>query len=184
MMPDYAIGTRGVSSGVYEYVVVMEVAKKLKPVLEELGAEVVMTKEDIETAISNVERAEIANSVNADAFIRIHCDGSDNSEARGISVLYPGDKYLSDRDMLDRSLSLSKAILECAVDATGAKNRGLVKRDDLIGFNYCKVPCTLIEMGFMTNPEEDILLNSDEYQDKLVKGIAEGICRYFENLGN
>lgn len=69
------------------------------------------------------------------------------------------------------------------VKATGAKNRGLYERNDQASFNYCKVPCTLIEMGFMTNPEEDRLLNSESYQDKLVLGMVNGILRYFNATG-
>lgn len=181
MMPDFAIGTKGVSTGVFEYTVVLEVSQKLRDSLEELGAEVVMTREATDTLIGSIERAQIANDAQADIFIRIHCDGSDIPEAKGISVLYPGDKYITDKDMLDKSLALSKSVLNSVIKETQAKDRGLSERNDLVGFNYCKVPCTLIEMGFMTNPDEDKLLNSDSYQDKLVKGIVAGISNYLDS---
>lgn len=176
---DFSIGTRGAATGIYEYTVALKVAKKLRTALEELGARVVLTRERDDEPVGNVERAEIANDAKADAFIRIHCDGSDIPEARGISVLYPGDRYIDDIDMLEKSTVLSEVLLEEVVKATGAKSRGLVERNDQAAFNYCKVPCTLIEMGFLTNPEEDRLLNSESYQEKLVQGMVNGITRYF-----
>lgn len=178
---DYAIGTRGVASGVYEYEVVLIVAKKLQKVLQDKGATVILTRESHDVLVSNRERARMANDAKADAFIRIHCDGSDSPKARGISVLYPGDAYIKDQEVLKNSKELSHAILESLAAETQANNRGLVKRNDLVGFNYCTVPCTLVEMGFMTNPEEDRLLNSGDYQDKLVAGIAEGIMDYLDS---
>lgn len=177
---DFAIGTRGVATGVFEYEVVLDVAKALKKELEALGAQVILTRENHDVLISNADRAQMANDAGADAFIRIHCDGAENQSARGISVLYPGDKYIKDEAMLKDSLALSKAILKRTVAETQAKDRGVVKRNDLVGFNYCRVPCTLIEMGFMTNPEEDRLLNDKDYQMKLVRGMAQGIQDYLK----
>jgi len=177
---DFAIGTRGVVTGVFEYEVVLDVAIALKEELEVRGAQVILTRETHDVLISNADRAQIANDAGADALIRIHCDGAENQSARGISVLYPGSKYIKDEAMLKDSLALSKAILKRTVAETKAKDRGVIERNDLVGFNYCRVPCTLIEMGFMTNPEEDRLLNDKDYQMKLVRGIAQGIQDYLE----
>jgi N-acetylmuramoyl-L-alanine amidase len=54
-------------------------------------------------------------------------------------------------------------------------NRGTVERSDLTGFNWSKVPVVLVEMGFMSNKEEDRLLNDDSYQNKLAEGLYKGI---------
>lgn len=175
-------GTMGVATGVPEYKLNLEVSMKLKNVLEKSGIKVLMTRESNDVNSGNIERAKMANDCNADLVVRIHADGMDNSKAKGVSVLYPGDKYIKDAVMLSRSKNAALSILKSIVSHTGAASRGVIKRDDMTGFNWSKVPVMLIEMGFMTNPEEDRLLNSSEYQDKIVQGIAEGINKYFEGI--
>lgn len=180
LMPDYSIGTRGVKSETYEYSISFQVAQKLERLLRSLGGDVVLTRELNEQAVSNIRRAEIANEAIADVAVRLHCDGIEDPTIHGLSVLYPGDKYLKDSEILNNSLMLSESVLKSTVSSTNAKNRGLSKRNDLIVFNYSKVPTTLIEMGFLTNPNEDMLLNSEEYQNQLANGIAQGIVDYFK----
>lgn len=62
---------------------------------------------------------------------------------------------------------------------SGAKKRGLSQRDDLTGTNWSTIPVTLIEMGFMTNPQEDRNMQNSDYQKKLAEGMAEGVEKYF-----
>ena len=64
-------------------------------------------------------------------------------------------------------------------EEAGTYNRGLFVRNDLSGSNWASMPVTLIEVGFMTNPTEDRLLNKKSYQKKLAKGIVSGIDEYF-----
>ena len=64
------------------------------------------------------------------------------------------------------------------LDATGAKNRGIVLNDNYTGQNWSVVPCVMVEMGFMSNPQEDELLNTPEYQRKLIAGMIRGIADY------
>ena len=70
-------------------------------------------------------------------------------------------------------------VLSEFVKATGAKNRGVSYRDDLTGTNWSTVTNTLIEMGFMSNPEEDRKMSTNDYQNKMVTGIVNGIEKYF-----
>ncbi len=174
-------GTAGVKTRIPEYKLVLEVALKLRDVLEGYGATVIMTRTENNVDISNAERAAIANDANADLYFRIHADGSTDKSVHGVSVLIPGKGYITDEYVLKESEKAGSCILEAFVKATGAKRRGMPKRNDLSGFNWCKVPMALIEIGFMSNAEEDVKLNSKEYQDKMVDGMAKGIVEYFIN---
>ena len=62
--------------------------------------------------------------------------------------------------------------------STGSKNRGVSIVDNMTGLNWSKVPVTIVEMGFLSNPGEDRLLSSEDYQNKIVQGIVNGIGEY------
>ena len=173
-------GTQGVSTKVPEYVFTLELSLKLRDALADAGYEVVMTRETAEVNISNMERAEIANNAGADIYIRIHADGSDNESAKGISVLYPSENNPYIAELSADSKLLAQAVLDEMCETTGAKKRGIIKRDDLSGTNWAQMPVILIEAGFMTNKEEDKKLQDPEYQAKLVQGIVKGIEEYFK----
>lgn len=167
-------GTRGVQTKKPEYVLTLEASVLLKEKLEAFGYQVVMTRESHDVDISNVERAQMCNVAEADLAVRIHADGSDSSKAQGISLLYPAWTDESG-EVFNRSKEAAGIILRQAVDATGAVSRGTVPRSDLTGFNWSTVPSVLVEMGFMTNPEEDRRLSDPDYLDRLAEGMAEGI---------
>lgn len=159
----------------------LSVALILQKSLEDLGAKVHMTRTAHESDMTNIDRAEFANELGADISVKIHADGSNDGSVHGVSVLVPGSKHISDGELLSESKKAGELVLEGIVDATGAYNRGISVRDDLTGFNWTKVPIILVEMGFMTNPDEDALMESPEYQKKMAGGIARGLLRYFEN---
>ena len=173
-------GTHGTTTGVYEYQLTMTIANKLKEELESRNYIVYMTRYDNNTPISCKERANVANENEADAYIRIHADGSDNNSANGAMTICitSGNPYIP--SMYSSSKKLSQCVLDSYCSATGYKNRGVWETDTMSGNNWSKVPTTLIEMGFMTNPTEDTQMNDSSFQTKMVSGMADGIDKFFE----
>ncbi|WP_297429847.1 N-acetylmuramoyl-L-alanine amidase [Clostridium sp.] len=167
-------GTQGVATGVPEYVVTLRVADKLKTLLESNGYTVVMTKTQESEDPGNIERAEVGNNNNADLVIRIHCDGIDDSSVTGASMLVPAPVGYA-KDISDVSAQYGQTILNDLISSAGMNNRGVVQRSDITGFNWSKVPVVLVELGFMSNPDEDRLLNDDSYENTLAQGLCNGI---------
>lgn len=176
--PAFVSGTRGANQTEEE--LNLSVAFKLRDALQALDATVYMTREVHECEVSNIDRAVFANDLQADISVKLHADGNNSSSAKGVSVLVPGGKYITDEYVITESRKAADLVLEEFVNSTGANNRGISVRNDMTGFNWSSVPVILVEMGFMTNPEEDALMETEEYQWKMVEGITKGLIRYFE----
>ncbi len=172
-------GATGVSSRVPEYKMTLKVAKKLKKELTSRGYEVYMVRSSNNVNISNKQRAQRANKSGADIYIRLHGDSSTSSSVRGASGLYPSSSNPYVGKLSKSSKRLTKNILSAYCKKTGIRNRGCIVRNDLTGTNWSKIPVTLIEMGFMSNPTEDRNMQNSKFQNKMAKGIANGIDQYF-----
>ena len=172
-------GTSGSYTGVPEYQLNLNISLQLKEVLEQKGYQVVMTRTDNETAISNKERAEYVASQGADIYVRIHANGDDSHTASGALTMAPsaGNPYVA--GLHDESTRLSQCILDSYCAATGFQNLGVQFYDNMTGINWSTVPVTIIEMGFMTNENDDTLMNDPAFQQKMVQGIADGIDAYY-----
>lgn len=178
--PKVAAGTQGVSTGTPEYKVNLQVALKLQEELESKGYQVVMIRTKHNVDISNKERAKTANKT-GDIFIRLHCDSVTDSGVKGVLAVCPtADNPYPVGRLFAECEELSYAVLSRVCDRTGAKNRGVLKTDYMSGINYCKIPVMILEMGCMSNPEEDVRLGSKSYQKKIVKGTARGIDDFFD----
>lgn len=176
-------GTTGAATKKPEYVLNLEASFRLKEVLESRGVKVVLTRETHDINMSNSERAEVANTQQADLFIRLHADGSENPETRGFSILVPDSASPYTSAIASKSEQAAKAILQEAARQLDIHQPGLFYRDDMSGFNWSKVPVVLLEIGFMTNLEEDRLLSDPDYLDRVMTLSADGVMNYLKETG-
>lgn len=172
-------GAKGCVSGLYEYQLNLTVAKKLRDILEKRGYEVIMVREKNDVNITNVQRAKVANEAGADAFIRIHANSSTKSSIHGAMTICQTSHNPYNASVYKKSKKLSVSVLDNLVSKTGCKKNSVWETDTMTGINWCEVPVTIVEMGYMSNPSEDRSMASESYQDKIAQGIADGIDGYF-----
>lgn len=173
-------GTQGVVTKLEEYKLNLSVALKLQAQLEQRGYQVVMIRTDHDVDISNAQRAEMANELYADAFIRIHANSSDDSTISGALTICQTAANPYNSSLYAASKALSQKVLKGLCAAAGCTEKYVWETDTMSGINWCQVPVTIVEMGFMSNPEEDRLMADESYQEKMASGIADGIDSYFE----
>lgn len=183
MKAKVAGGTVGVTTGLPEYELTLQVSQKLQQELEERGYEVIMVRTVHDVNISNSERAGIANEAGADAFIRVHANGSANAAAHGAMTICQTPSNPYNGQLYEKSRALSGCVLDALVEAAGCKRERVWETDTMSGINWCFVPVTIVEIGYMTNPQEDELLSTEAYQWKIAEGIANGIENYFDEEG-
>ena len=88
-------------------------------------------------------------------------------------------KITMDERIIAECQKLSQCIITAFCASTGANNQGVYQTDEMSGLNWCSIPATIVEMGYMTNQEEDTRMQTADYQQQMVTGIADGIDQYF-----
>jgi N-acetylmuramoyl-L-alanine amidase len=148
------------------------VVKRLKVELERNGFEVLeVSPTEDDTSIN--ARCREANSANADLFVSVHANALGNTwneRVKGIETLTSGK---------GESLRLGTILQKHMVADTGLVNRGLKDGKWLGVVRLTKMPSVLVEGGFMDNPSESKLLNSNEYRDVFAKALCKGVCEYY-----
>ena len=163
----------GVKTKTPEYELTLAVSLKLRDLLEEAGATVIMTRTENDVELTNIDRADMLNAANVDLAIQVHANSNKKESAHGLST-YSRSKG----EWQWASAVASRLIHDALLDSTGAADAGVILYDAYMSLNYSTIPAILVEMGFMTNPEEDLLMETDEYRMKLAEGMYNGICEF------
>lgn len=163
-----------------EDIVVLETAMHLRDILLEQGATVVMTRETQDVFHTNIERCEIAEAAGAHIMLRLHCNNSSNANKTGIQIYAPlnSDYARAVAEPAEYRL-MGETLMNAMKDAVGYERKdatGVTRLNDhYVGNNWAKMPCFLVEMGYMSNPAEDLKLATPEYQTMLAEGMAQGV---------
>lgn len=171
-------GATGVSSKVPEGQLTLEISLKLKDALINAGYDVYMIRENNDVNIADSDRAKKANE-NADIVLHIHANATESETTSGVMAFVMSDSNPYCASLSAESTKLSKAVTLNIVEETGQKNQGVVNLDNLAELNYSKIPAARIEVGYMSNAEEDEKLQTADFQNKIVKGIVNGVNEYY-----
>ena len=174
--------------GISEKSLTLAIQSRVKAKLESEGYQVVTTRTS-DTYVDLTDRSRAANASESDIFVSIHINASGSSAAQGIETYYyqPYAEYPSrinatyhaNPTRLSMSDTLSNAIQSSLINATGAQNQG-VKRQTFAVLRETTAPAVLLELGFLSNPQEAARLNTSAYQETLANAIVAGIKSYYE----
>ena len=173
------------SKGTTEAETNLKIALKVQTLLEQSGASVILTRSD-ENAIYDLDsktlrqkkisdihnRVKIGNESSADIFVSVHLNKIPQQQYSGWQTFY--------QEGNEKSINLAKSIQKNLNDSIQKENKRVaMKLDSVYIMKHVEIPTTIVECGFLSNPEEEQQLLTDEYQDKLAWGIYNGIMDYF-----
>ena len=174
--------------GISEKSLTLAIQSRVKAKLESEGYQVVTTRTS-DTYVDLTDRSRAANASESDIFVSIHINASGSSATQGIETYYyqPYAEYPSrinatyhaNPTRLSMSDTLANAIQSSLINATGAQNQG-VKRQTFAVLRETTAPAVLLELGFLSNPQEAARLSTSAYQETLANAIVAGIKSYYE----
>lgn len=179
--PRVSAGTVGTNSDIKESVLMLQISQMLKGQLEKKGIRVFLTREKEDANISNKERAMMANSLDADLFLRLHANSSLNQGTKGALALYQ-QPHASIIEASKKSKTAAQIILDVYCQRTGIKNLGIREGRDMTGLNWSKVPAIILELGFLSNPDDESFMISEAGKITIIRAISEGIIAYRNSL--
>lgn len=165
----------------------LKIALKVQNLLEQSGATVILTRSD-ENAIYDLDkstlrekkisdihnRVKIGNESSADIFVSIHLNKIPQEQYWGWQCFY--------RQNDEQSTKLAKSLQQNLNDAIEKENKRVaMKIDNVYIMKHVEIPISIVECGFLSNKEEEKMLLTDDYQDKLAWGIYNGIMDYFHD---
>ena len=167
-------GASGKSTHQNEYEVVLDIGLKLKRILEEHGADVVITRTDNEVMLTNIDRAMMLNEAGVDVALQLHNNSCSNSSKTGVSG------YIrTTGDWVEESRAIAECLCRGMAKNTPFTNLGVKIENEFMSLNWTTTPSVLLEMGYLSNRSDDKLLALDETREGLAWGIYEGLCEYF-----
>src|SRR5690606_18455258 len=176
-------------TGLKEKDVVLAIGLDLAEQLKNYGITVRLTREDDRT-IALYDRPRLANNIQADLLLSIHCNAFDSPQANGVEIYHSYKGDYGQKYQLEAK-RVAGIVQDELVQATGMNDRGikkkLVEKEDspIYGLDYYAVirkancPALLIEIGFITNPKEEAWLRDRDFQKKAAQAIAKGVLRAY-----
>lgn len=173
------------SNGITEAEINLKIALKIQQLLEQSGCTVILTRSDEneiydagsdtirEKKVSDMKnRVKIGNESSADIFVSIHLNKISQSQYDGWQTFYKTNSEESKKLAVNIQNNLNEAMQK-------NNSRTPAQLNTVYLMKYVEIPITIVECGFLSNPEEEEMLQTDEYQDKLAWGIYNGINDYF-----
>lgn len=174
-------GAVGKTTGISESVLNLQYALCLKEACEQFGFDVVLTRSTMDglydESAANKKKSEmekrknIINNSNADLVISLHMNSFPLSSSEGAQVFYAKGS--------EQGFNLAKSI-QNSLSKNFESARDYVTVGDYFVLNYSNIPATLVECGFLSNPEEEKLLQTEEYRKNFCYSILAGVINYFE----
>ena len=162
-------------SGLTEKEVALDISRYMNELLQERGYDVIMTRTG-DQFVSLSDRVNIANNTNATLFVSVHSNASTRQAARGMETYYaPGRE--------NDSLYLAERLQSAFVDNTDLVDRG-VKKDNFTVIRDTEMPAALLEIGFLSNPEDARKLEQDDFRKEAAEAAVEGIINFLNGSGS
>lgn len=171
---------RGTLSGNADNVVNLDIATKLKNLLEKDGIKVVMTRDSNDVNVPNTTRAEMANNAGVDLAVRVDCGSSSDPTRMGVQTLFPVQNNWTE-SFYEKSKEAALFIQPELLKTCGTDDLGAAAVHDVTGFNWSRVPVVQVVPGFLSSPRDDSLLAQDDFRWKVAWGLRNGIIKYLTN---
>lgn len=174
-------GTAGASTGVREHELVLEVGLRLAELLRASDAEVMLTRQIAEVNLSGSLRAQMLGEAQVDLALTLHCAGADDTNARGAYAMVA---TRGSTGWHEESATAARAILAGYAAETGLPvfSRGVLQSADQTILNWCERPIVWMELGHLSNAEDEAFLADPDSVPRIAYALYLGIVAYFQSL--